>query len=656
MSYDMTQFHQVFFAEAAEHLENMETLLLALDRARPDAEQLNAIFRAAHSIKGAAGTFGFIDMADLTHALESVLDRVRHGELVCDAELIEVSLAARDALGDLLAAHRAGTTIDLAGATAVAKRLSGLMNHTDDGVAFEFMFDAEPARWEETLTALLVELADFGTPSVEVSATEAQPFWRIRMEGCQDPQGITDVIAFVASEVRQLGEEANAAQENNDAADDSFGFFVDFPPPQPEQRTEQKTQQQPDRRSGQKLEPKPGKAVQAANGETTIRVDIDKVDLLVNEVGELLITHSMLLQAATVLDPILHERLHAGLAQLERNSRDLQAAVLAMRMVPIANVFHRFPRVVHDLSNKLGKQVELKLIGEQTELDRGLVERLVDPLTHLVRNSLDHGIETPDDRLAAGKRATGTLTLKAWQHSGMIIIEVGDDGAGLDRERILAKARERGMNVSDTAADAEVWGLIFEAGFSTAEHVTDVSGRGVGMDVVRRNINALHGRIDIESTAGAGTRVSVRLPLTLAIVDGMSVAVGSETYIVPLGHVRESLQAVPSMLHEVGGTRTVLQVRDEYIPVIALAALFGIRDAERDFTRGIMVLLEADGRCVALFVDALLGQHQVVIKSLEANYRKVPGLAAATVMGDGRVAFILDAVALTARADVSMAA
>lgn len=644
MSYDMTQFHQVFFAEAAEHLQSMETLLLALDRARPDAEQLNAIFRAAHSIKGAAGTFGFLDMADLTHVLESVLDRVRHGELACDAELIEAALAARDTLGSLLAAHRTGTAADPSMATVVAKRLSELMNHTDDSVVFEFVLDAAPAHWEEMLTALLVELGDFGTPSVEVSATEVQPFWRVRIEGCRDAHGVADVIAFVASEVRQPSDEVSAPQETSDVDDDSFGFFVDLPP------------SPPDRKSVQKPEPNPEKAVPAANTETTIRVDIDKVDLLVNEVGELVITHSMLLQAATALDPILHERLHAGLAQLERNSRDLQAAVLAMRMVPIANVFHRFPRVVHDLSSKLGKQVELKMIGEQTELDRGLVERIVDPLTHLVRNSLDHGIETPEVRLAAGKRATGTLTLKAWQHSGMIVIEVGDDGAGLDRERILAKARERGMNVPDAVADAEVWSLIFEAGFSTAEHVTDVSGRGVGMDVVRRNINALHGRIDIESSAGAGTRVSVRLPLTLAIVDGMSVTVGSEIYIVPLGHVRESLQVLPDMLHEVGGTHTVLQVRDEYLPVIALAELFGIRDAERDLTRGIMVLLEADGRRVALFVDALVGQHQVVIKSLEANYRKVPGLAAATVMGDGRVAFILDAVALTARTDVSMAA
>jgi two-component system chemotaxis sensor kinase CheA len=329
---------------------------------------------------------------------------------------------------------------------------------------------------------------------------------------------------------------------------------------------------------------------------------------------------------------------------------------MSVRMVPISTVFNRFPRVVRDLSGKLGKQVELKMNGENTELDRGLVERIVDPLTHLVRNSLDHGIESPESRLAAGKPVAGTVTLKAYQHSGTVVIEVGDDGAGLDRARILAKARERGMAVSDSLSDTDVWSLIFEAGFSTAEQVTDVSGRGVGMDVVKRNITALGGRIDIESMAGIGTRMTVRLPLTLAIVDGMSVAVGAENYIVPLGYVLESLQPEPAMLKRMGGVDNLLQVRGDYLPVVVLHELFGIRNAETDFCRGIMVLLEVDGRRAALFVDALLGQHQVVIKNLETNYRKVPGVAAATIMGDGRVAFILDAVALVSKASAGMPA
>jgi two-component system chemotaxis sensor kinase CheA len=429
-----------------------------------------------------------------------------------------------------------------------------------------------------------------------------------------------------------------------DADDGSYGFFSELPliPP---------TASEPDRKRP---------AAVAANAETTIRVGVDKVDLIINQVGELVITHAMLQQIASVLDPIQFERLHSGLAQLERNSRDLQASVMSVRMVPISTVFNRFPRVVRDLSSRLGKQIELKMSGEGTELDRGLVERIVDPLTHLVRNSLDHGVEAPEKRLAAGKSISGTVTLKAYQHSGMVVIEVGDDGAGLNRERILAKARERGMALSGAhggnLSDAEVWSLIFEAGFSTAEQVTDVSGRGVGMDVVKRNITALGGRIDIESMAGIGTRMTVRLPLTLAIVDGMSVAVGAENYIVPLGYVLESLQPDPSMIKRMGGTDSLVQVRGEYLPVVVLHELFGVRNAEMDFSRGIMVLLEVDGRRAAVFVDALLGQHQVVIKSLETNYRKVPGIAAATIMGDGRVAFILDAVALVNKASANMQA
>ena len=388
----------------------------------------------------------------------------------------------------------------------------------------------------------------------------------------------------------------------------------------------------------------------------SIRVGVDRIDQLLNLVGELVISQSMLSEAAALLGPQGSEQLLSGLAQLERNTRDLQESVMAIRMLPISTVFSRFPRVVRDLSQKLGKQVELKLFGEHTELDRSLVERLTDPLTHLVRNSLDHGIESPQQRESLGKRAVGTVTLKAFQQAGNVVIEVGDDGAGLNRERIVAKARQRGMTVPDSMSDAEVWMLIFEAGFSTAEVVTEVSGRGVGMDVVKRNIAALGGRIEIESMAGIGTRTTVRVPLTLAILEGISVAVGRESYILPLGCVVESLQPTGAMIRSIGGHERLLQLRGEYLPVATLRDVFGIARPCREWCEGIMVIIEADGARAALFVDALVGQHQVVVKSLEANYRRVEGVSGATIMGDGRVALILDAGALVSLARRSVPA
>jgi len=395
-------------------------------------------------------------------------------------------------------------------------------------------------------------------------------------------------------------------------------------------------------------------APSAVAADSSIRVSIEKVDQLINLVGELVITQSMLLQTATQLQDSAPERLIHGLAQLERNTRDLQESVMSIRMMPISFVFSRFPRVVRDLSGKLGKQVEIKTTGETTELDKSLIERITDPLTHLIRNSLDHGIETPEKRVAAGKSPVGTITLKAYHQGGNIVIEVGDDGAGLPRDKILAKAREKGLPASDQMTDQEVFSLIFEAGFSTADQVTDVSGRGVGMDVVRRNIQSMGGRVEIESIFGVGTRMTVRLPLTLAILDGMSVAVGDQTYILPLSYVIESLQPETGDIKTLSNQARVIQVRGEYLPVVVLHEVFNIKSSFIDFTQGIMVVLDADGAKAALFVDALVGQHQVVIKSLEANYRRVPGVSGATIMGDGHVAMILDVSAIAGMAKSNM--
>jgi two-component system chemotaxis sensor kinase CheA len=443
---------------------------------------------------------------------------------------------------------------------------------------------------------------------------------------------------------------------------DGFGFFAPLPPvvadvlvvkeapppppaPKPVVADEAAPAAAPPARVA-----KPSAAAATAAGDSSIRVSIEKVDQLINLVGELVITQAMLLQTATQMQGQAPERLTVGLAQLERNTRDLQESVMSIRMMQISFVFSRFPRVVRDLSSKLGKQVELKTSGETTELDKSLIERIADPLTHLIRNSLDHGIESPEKRVAAGKSPVGTITLKAYHQGGNIVIEVGDDGAGLPRQKILDKAREKGLPVSDQMTDQEVFHLIFEAGFSTAEQVTDVSGRGVGMDVVRRNIQGMGGRVEIDSMIGVGTRITVRLPLTLAILDGMSVAVGDQTYILPLSYVIESLQPEPEDIKTLSNQGRVIQVRGEYLPVLVLPELFGIKSKWRKFTQGIMIVIDADGTKAALCVDALIGQHQVVIKSLENNYRRVTGVSGATIMGDGHVALILDVSAIAGMA------
>jgi len=713
MSIDMSQFYQVFFEETAEHLASMETLLLELDLADPDPEQLNAVFRAAHSIKGSSGTFGFTDMADVTHVLENLLDRIRKGELSLREEMIDAFLAAGDVLKTMLAAHKGEGQADPADVDATCARLRSLTGDRAERKAprsgdstdrrlydVQFVIDGEPASQKATIESLLAELRQQGSAKLLATPVVAGQPYRVEAGGYPDVDQLRGIIEFVARSdsirIEPAGavaaedsadgaygffEPENAAEVSANAADGSYGFFADapaVPAATPAGATEGDGfgffEPLPAHDAGAEPAPsvppsvakpaaavaeKPaaGKpAVAKAGGDTTIRVGVEKVDQLINLVGELVITQAMLLQSATGVDPVQFERLHGGLAQLERNSRDLQEAVMSIRMLPMSVVFSRFPRVVREMSQKMGKKVELKLVGEGTELDKSLIERITDPLTHLVRNSLDHGIEMPEARREKGKPETGTITLKAYHQSGNIVIEVIDDGAGLNRQKILAKAREKGLPANDQMSDQEVWQLIFEAGFSTADVVTEVSGRGVGMDVVKRNIYAMGGRVDIESTFGVGTRMTVRLPLTLAILDGMSIAVAGETYILPLGYVVESLQAEAEMTKSISGVKKLLFVRGEYLPVVVLHEVFGVPGAITDYERGIMVIIEADGAKAALFVDALLGQQQVVIKSLEANYRKVVGISGATIMGDGHVAMILDVAVLAAMARNAVAA
>ena len=693
MAIDMTQFYQVFFDEADEHLAQMESLLVALDLTAPDMEDVNAIFRAAHSIKGSSGTFGFDDMMEITHVMETLLDKVRKGELALDTERVDACLRAGDVLRTLLGAHRGGQTADPAAAALIRDRLNALCAgegapaaasatplvappavsapaSPDDAEmrSLEVRFVPEPhvAGQRELMSNMLEELARLGSVEVlEEPPPDAQyGQWRLAM--CTrlseaDLRGVIDFMAEPRSVVILARSDAAAAPPASATAEAAYGFFAPRPAAA---EAEVEVEAVDEEAAFGFFAPLPAVAPPAVPAEpadaasapakvkadSSIRVSVEKVDQLINMVGELVITQSMLQQSASQINPVLFESLMSSLVQLERNTRDLQESVMSIRMMPISAVFSRFPRVVRDLSQKLGKQVELKTRGETTELDRGLIERVADPLTHLVRNSLDHGIESPEARRAAGKAESGTITLAAAHKGGSVVIEVSDDGAGLDRARILATARERGIVAPDSLSDAEVWALIFDAGFSTAKEVTEVSGRGVGMDVVKKNIAAMGGRVEIESMLGVGTRITVRLPLTLAILDGMSVRVGGETYILPLNYVVESLQVTRDMVHSISGADRLIRLRGEFISVVPLGTRFGVAQAQTDWCAGIMVVVEADGLKAALFVDELGGQHQVVIKSLQANFRRVDGVSGATIMGDGQVAMILDAPSLVSGA------
>ncbi len=695
---DMSQFFQVFFDECAEHLATMESLLLAIDPATASSDDLNAIFRAAHSMKGGAGTFGFTDMTDVTHVLETLLDRVRKSEIALTTEMVDAFLQAGDVVKTQLAGHRAGQDglADTSPAEEVCARLQGLAEghaavapgaafaaSTDVATGYSIVFSSKEAA--KVFEPLLENLRALGTLEILARSNSAKRSksaqrWELRLVTAKGESALRELFDFVKTEgeidvraiaAAQAAAPASLAVPASAAADEGFGFFDDaagIPQPALSESADgygfftdivaplaEPAEKSPGRRATDQPEVVSGiagrrdtdKVVVAPQGEaSSIRVSVEKVDTLINLVGELVITQAMLAQNASQLDPVVNEKLLSGMAQFDRNTRELQESVMSIRMMPISFVFSRFPRVVRDLATKLGKQVELKTEGEGTELDKGVIEKLSDPLTHLVRNSLDHGIESPEVREAAGKPAKGTITLRAFHRGGNIMVEVLDDGAGLNREKLLAKARERGMTVSDAMSDQEVFGLIFEAGFSTAAQVTDVSGRGVGMDVVRRNIREIGGQVEIGSNRGGGTRISIKLPLTLAILDGMSVGVGREVFIIPLTNITESLQPKKEHINTIAGLGSVVQVRADYLPVLALHEVFNLKPKVTDFDKGIMVVLESEGAKTALFVDELLGQHQVVIKSLETNYRRVEGVSGATIMGDGRVALILDVAGL----------
>ncbi|PMS23601.1 chemotaxis protein CheA [Paraburkholderia rhynchosiae] len=749
MTLDITQFYQTFFDEADELLAQMEQLLLNLDIAHPDPEDLAAIFRAAHSIKGGAATFGFTALTETTHILESLLDRARNNELVLRKDMIDTFLETKDVLSGQLADYRASAEPDTAVAKAICAKLEQLHAESRGAAA-----PAAAAPVEVVVAAPVEELAtvEEGSPPEHVveqavqaasewidgepaqtgqaegtgdTDQEAGPHLKITLRGVDEKDqallaeelgnlgnivgrvksggdltlwlqtdvtsdDIIAVCCFVIDESQiaigrgtapadgaQQGEPGTPDAEPSSAAQAapaaSAATHTAAPAqqaaspapasstaapanaasaasaaPQPEAASAPAAAQAPAAAAAGEQDRKAARPAAAAGGAegSSIRVGVEKVDQLINLVGELVITQAMLAETTSTFDPALHDRLFNGMAQLERNARDLQEAVMSIRMMPMDYVFSRFPRLVRDLAAKLGKEVELVTFGQATELDKSLIERIIDPLTHLVRNSLDHGIETVEARRAAGKDSTGQLVLSAAHHGGNIVIEVSDDGAGLRRDKILAKAAKQGMQVSETMTDEEVWNLIFLPGFSTAEQVTDVSGRGVGMDVVKRNIQSMGGHVEITSHAGKGSTTRIVLPLTLAILDGMSVKVGNEIFILPLNFVMESLQPQAEDIYTVANGERVVRVRGEYLPLVALHEVFNVDDAKQEPTQGIVTIMQTEGRRFAMLIDELVGQQQVVVKNLETNYRKVRGISAATILGDGRVALIVDVAAL----------
>ncbi|SFN61815.1 CheA signal transduction histidine kinase [Xenorhabdus japonica] len=737
---DITAFYQTFFDEADELLADMEQHLLLLNADEPDREQLNAIFRSAHSIKGGAATFGFTKLQQTTHVLENLLDSARRDEIRLTIDIINLFLEAKDIMQQQLDAYKSSQEPDEDTFNYICETLRQLaLELQQEQQQEEAFFAATSVVQTELITEDVVNEVEEKQFVASVQSEENQPEEkhvsadksnhgriRVHLSGLKErevslmkdelghlgeiydveqtansleaslitsatedditavlcfviePEQITflptnesqsestdteteqdavaksDVVAKTVAEnstadsdttnnIATSNNAVNSSTAKNTAAEATTAAnTIDTNNPQPT-NTPKKT----DVHEVGRPAPRPAAGSPRQRAESSsIRVAVEKVDQLINLVGELVITQSMLAQHCNGLEPTKHSELLSCMAQLQRNSRDLQESVMSIRMMPMEYVFSRYPRLVRDLAGKLNKKVELTLIGSSTELDKSLIERIIDPLTHLVRNSLDHGIESPEKRLAAGKSETGNLTLAAEHQGGNICIEVIDDGAGLNREKILAKAQSQGLSVNENMSNEEVAVLIFAPGFSTAEVVTDVSGRGVGMDVVRRNIQDMGGQIQINFQEGKGTVIRILLPLTLAILDGMSVKVNGEVFILPLSAVVSSLQPQDEDIYPLAGDEKLLQVRGEYLPLLELYRIFDISNGVTDPTKGIAVIVQSAGRRYALLVDKLVGQHQVVVKNIESNYRKVPGISAATIMGDGSVALIIDIPAL----------
>jgi two-component system chemotaxis sensor kinase CheA len=667
---DMAEIHALFFEESAEGVDVMESGLLNLGPENTDVETINNIFRAAHSMKGGAATFGFLNISGFTHGVETMLDEMRSGQRDATEEVIGVLLASVDCIRDMLSASQNHTEADQGNIDSVQDKIDALLSKEASGSkltdtekpdsppkqengtqGWKIHYAPEPTIFKtgNEPKRLLRELARMGEISVIATLGSEADFdsmdpescytsWDIELRGNVEKDAILDVFDWVSNQSEIRIEALNKSELNQD-----LEATVEVPvvkePPASAPRKQAAAQSSP-KDSG------------------SIRVSIDKIDMLLNLVGELVITQSMLARFGDLdSGDVDSQGLRDGLLVLERHTRELQESAMQIRMLPIGASFSRFKRLVRDMSAKLGKKVELQLSGENTELDKTVLEKMSDPLVHLVRNSLDHGIEMPADRIAAGKPETGILHLSAYHEGGNVVIKVSDDGAGLNRAKILEKAIERGIVApGEILTDEQINNLIFQPGFSTADKVSDISGRGVGMDVVRRNIMDLGGRIDLQSTFGKGSSLKIRLPLTMAILDGQLVRVGDQVYIFSLLSIVETVLVSKGQISKVVGEGNVYRLREEYIPVVRLREAFNMSSESvfndsYDKNGELLVVVESDGKKMGLFVDELLEQQQVVIKSLEENYSPVQGLAGATILGDGNVALIIDVPGLVHSVD-----
>jgi two-component system chemotaxis sensor kinase CheA len=693
MSIDLTQFHDSFFEESFEAITTMEDALLKLTVGTPDLEVVNTIFRVAHSIKGGAATFGFNEVASFTHTLETLLDELRGQRMLVSPDLCDLLLRSVDVMRDMLRATQAKQPQDAQkiadlqfdlevmvakkpapapAPVAVAQQAPAVVPATAAAPASSaatpaaaWLIGFKPylqllARGNDPLR-MFGELAQLGEleviahtgavpPLAEMDPENCYVSWQLRLVSDAPREAVAQAFDWAEGDCelsieRDLAAPASATPAaatvpTTAAAETSSGAVVAASAPDPEVARPTAGPKAVDT----------GKA--PASDSTSIRVSTEKIDELMNNVGELVITQSMLTQLAGSLHGPMGERLRTGLTQLERSVRELQEAVMRVRMVPISFVFSRFPRMVRDLSQRLGKQIELKMTGGDTELDKTVLEKIGDPLVHLVRNGIDHGIEKPEVRVAAGKSESGTLHLHAYHRGGNITVEVSEDGGGINTSKVISKAKAKGLVPADAElTDAQIHDLIFLPGFSTADQATDVSGRGVGMDVVRRNIEELGGSVEVRSEVGKGSRFIINLPLTLAIVDGQTIQVSGESYIVPLTAIVESLQVKPGLVQRVVGHGEVFLFRGDYLPILRLNEFFGrtAHGDNRQIESGLIMIVEAEGRRVGLCVDELLGQQQVVVKTLETNYQRVDGVAGATILGDGSVALILDVAGLARR-------
>jgi two-component system, chemotaxis family, sensor kinase CheA len=683
MAIDLTQFHQVFIEESLEGLDTMESALMDLNLDNLDAELINSIFRCAHSIKGGGATLGFTAIAEFTHVLETLLDQVRDKKRGLKSENVNLFLRSVDCMREMLNDLKNQKNRPTETSNELKRQFQNILddgipgNQTnaihesqpmDDGDKIwqiRFKPDAEILKTGNDPLRILSALADLGKMDITANLDKCPNLdsldpekiylsWDILLHSKCSESDIKEVFEWVIDTSLVKISQQEKSEEAYSSKSIAKPLSVEYPKINIESLAgiDKKTSVDV---TAEKLD------VTAANGKssssseaTSIRVGIDKIDSLINMVGELVITQSMLGQLGSEFNETKLPKLIEGLAQLEQNTRELQESVMRIRMLPISFVFSRFPRMARDLSQQLNKKIRLEMLGEQTELDKTVMEKIGDPLVHLVRNSIDHGIETPQERIASGKSDVGLVQLNAYHQGGNVVIEISDDGKGLNCEKIRSKAIEKGLITeleAENMPESEVYELIFKPGFSTADTVSEVSGRGVGMDVVRRNIQALNGIIEIESKQGLGSKIRIRLPLTLAILDGQLVKVGSNIYVFPLVSIVESMRCRIEGINRLAGGGGVFRLRDEYVPIIELSKAFNVEPQYQTLDQALMVVVESDEKKVGIVVDELLAQQQVVIKSLEQNYKRINGVSGATILGDGTVALILDIAGVVDLAD-----